>query len=85
MPDLISLKPMTYRHRALRPGAPFTVPTDIEARLLKRCGCAIDAAAEPGLDPEPGMGPSVGPAAPARPKLRRKPQRYQRRDLRADD
>jgi len=75
---------MRYRHRALRPGVPFTVPTDIEADLLKRARCARDAVpnnSERGYE----VAAVTAEDSPARPKLKRKPQRYQRRDLRADD
>lgn len=80
MPELISLKPMRYRHRLLRPGVPFSVPTDVEAALLMRARCAIDPALY-----EPEEGAMAAQEKPARPKLKRKPARYQRRDMRADD
>lgn len=84
MPELISLRPMLYRHRALRPGVPFTVPTAIEADLLKKAHCARDPKAAD-FDPDFEMAEADGSDKPARPKLKLKPPRYQRRDMRADD
>lgn len=82
MPDLISLKSMRYRHRALRPGVPFSVPSDVEAALLKRALVAADPMPDWPLPVAVEDEPEKGPA---RPKVKRKPLRYQRRDMRADD
>jgi len=100
VPELISLTSMRYRHRLLRPGVPFMVPTTAEAALLKLARKARDPEPEApapapkprameatakALEAEPEGLDAEGDDKPARPTLKLKPPRYQRRDMRSDD